>query len=164
MYDKEYRHAYYVKHKEKCAEQQREYIRKNREKRYKTTSAYNKKNRDKFKVWKSKYRAKMKDDPCYKLGHAMSSNLRHALKAKKNGSHWETLVGYKVEDLIRHITNLLTDGMTWENYGKWHLDHIIPLSSFDLEDREQFLKACHYTNYQPLWAIDNIRKGRTLQA
>jgi hypothetical protein len=49
--------------------------------------------------------------------------------------------------------------MSWENYGKWHIDHIKPLSLFDLEDPEQLKQACHYTNLQPLWAEENIRKG-----
>jgi hypothetical protein len=49
--------------------------------------------------------------------------------------------------------------MSWNNWGKWHLDHIIPLASVDLTVRENVLKVCHYTNIQPLWAEDNIRKG-----
>jgi hypothetical protein len=50
-------------------------------------------------------------------------------------------------------------GMSWENYGRWHLDHVKPLAIFDLSDRSQFLDAVHWTNYQPLWAKDNLRKG-----
>jgi hypothetical protein len=50
-------------------------------------------------------------------------------------------------------------GMSWDNYGQWHIDHIKPLAKFDLTDRTQFLAACHYTNLQPLWAEDNLSKG-----
>ena len=49
--------------------------------------------------------------------------------------------------------------MAWKNYGKWHIDHIIPLDSFDLTIREQLLEACHFTNLQPLWEEDNLKKG-----
>jgi hypothetical protein len=49
--------------------------------------------------------------------------------------------------------------MTWDNYGDWHLDHKKPLISFDLTDLEQFRVAAHYTNLQPLWALDNLKKG-----
>jgi len=49
------------------------------------------------------------------------------------------------------------EGMNWDNQGKWHIDHIIPLSSGNTE--EEIIKLCHYTNLQPLWAIDNMKKG-----
>lgn len=51
--------------------------------------------------------------------------------------------------------------MTWENHGKygWHIDHIKPLVSFDLTERKQFLEAVHFSNLQPLWSGDNLRKG-----
>jgi hypothetical protein len=54
--------------------------------------------------------------------------------------------------------------MTWENYGEWELDHIRPISSFDLRDKEQFAEACHYTNLQPLWKEDNRTKRDKLAA
>jgi len=50
--------------------------------------------------------------------------------------------------------------MTWEKHTffGWHIDHIIPLENFDLTDREQFLKACHYTNTRPLWYFENLHR------
>jgi len=53
--------------------------------------------------------------------------------------------------------------MTWDNYGpKWHIDHIVPISNFNLENREQFLQACNWLNLQPLWAEENLKKGNRL--
>lgn len=49
--------------------------------------------------------------------------------------------------------------MTWENFGEWHIDHIVPLSKFNLTDYEQLKIACHFSNLQPLWAKDNLSKG-----
>ena len=69
-----------------------------------------------------------------------------------------------MDEFVSYIERKFPDGMNWGNYGKcgWHLDHVKPLSLFNLEDREEFLKACHYSNYQPLWAKDNLRKNNKL--
>jgi hypothetical protein len=58
------------------------------------------------------------------------------------------------------MESLFQPGMTWDNRGRngWHLDHIRPLAAFDLSNPKDIVRACHYTNYQPLWALDNIRK------
>ena len=61
-----------------------------------------------------------------------------------------------------HLENNFKDGMSWDNYGEWEIDHIIPLSSFNLKDRNEFLKAAHYTNMQPLWKAENRSKSNRL--
>jgi hypothetical protein len=97
------------------------------------------------------------------LNFKLASNLRHRLWSfLKNGSHVKDL-GCSLEELRSYLESKFSDGMSWDNYGikGWHIDHIRPLSKFDLKDREQFLTACHFTNLQPMWAADNIRKSNT---
>ena len=64
------------------------------------------------------------------------------------------------DEFILYIESKFQDGMSWDNYGKWHLDHIIPLSI--AESEIELLKLNHYTNFQPLWAADNIKKSNKL--
>jgi len=70
-------------------------------------------------------------------------------------------LGCSVEFLKQYLESKFLPGMTWENWAKrgWHIDHITPLDTFDLTNREQFLQCCHYTNLQPLWWRDNLSKG-----
>lgn len=68
-------------------------------------------------------------------------------------------LGMSIPEFRGYIASKFQPGMTWENYGKWHLDHIHPLALFDLTDDDQARAACHYSNIQPLWAIDNQRKS-----
>jgi predicted transcriptional regulator len=65
----------------------------------------------------------------------------------------------KCAELKLHIETKFTDGMNWDNYGKWHIDHIYPLSKLNLQEKQDLAKACHYTNLQPLWAKDNLVKS-----
>lgn len=77
---------------------------------------------------------------------------------KKHGNTME-LTGCSKEDLYAHLESKFTEDMSWENYGKWHIDHIKPCASFDLTKEEEQKKCFHWTNLQPLWAIDNMKKG-----
>lgn len=101
------------------------------------------------------------NDPNYRLKCYLRSRLWHAIneqKAKKtNDTH--TLVGCSIEELKQHLEKQFKEGMTWDNYGEWHIDHIIPCSKFDLTKKEEQLKCFNYTNLQPLWAEENIKKG-----
>lgn len=72
-------------------------------------------------------------------------------------------LGCAIDHAAMHIEKQFKKGMTWANHGKvWHIDHIVPLASFNLSNDDHVLMCCHYTNLQPMWASDNIRKGDTV--
>ena len=75
-----------------------------------------------------------------------------------------SLVGCTVDKLKSHLESQFKDGMSWFNYGVsgWHMDHITPCSKFDLSKLEEQKKCFHFTNLQPLWALDNIKKSNKL--
>lgn len=85
-------------------------------------------------------------------------------KTKKRKKHGEALrlLGCTIREFKAHLESKFTEGMSWENRGKWHLDHVAPLSSFNLTKLEDRQKAFHWSNYQPLWAKDNLSKGAKL--
>ena len=98
-------------------------------------------------------------DPVFKLKYLINSRMRIFMKShnitKKNKTF--EIVGCTPKELKEHIENQFQSGMSWNNQGDWHIDHIIPLSSGKTED--EIVKLCHYSNLQPLWAIDNMKKG-----
>ena len=97
----------------------------------------------------------------FKIKHSLRARIGHALKnSQKSGSAVRDL-GCSIEKFRDHLEVRFVSNMSWINYGHkgWHIDHIVPLSSFDLTDPKQFREACHYTNLQPLWAKDNLIKG-----
>ncbi len=94
----------------------------------------------------------------------MRANIFRVIKEKKNNQKWEKLIGYPVLELMKHLEKQFKDGMNWENYGEWHIDHIIPVSIFNFTkpEHEDFKKCWALKNLQPLWAVKNLSKGNKL--
>lgn len=105
---------------------------------------------------------KYKVDIKFKLDTLMGTMLYKVLRNKKSGKSWEKLVGYTLENLIKHLENQFDKNMSWRNYGSyWHIDHIIPKSLFKYENAEnsQFKECWALENLQPLERITNMKKG-----
>ena len=110
--------------------------------------------------------ARCKVDPEFKILKTLRTRLWHALKNQKADKKYRTkqLTGCELPFLKGFLEAKFTEGMSWENHGEWHLDHIKPCCSFDLKDDEEQKKCFHYTNLQPLWAQENLSKGGKYEA
>ena len=100
--------------------------------------------------------------PTKKLNLRIGNGIRQSLRrGSKNRQHWGALVGYDVDQLRRHLERQFCDGMTWNNFGAWHIDHIRPLASFEFQTPKdpEFLDAWALTNLRPLWKADNLQKS-----
>lgn len=82
-----------------------------------------------------------------------------ARTGEKKNTSIKSLVGCSKKYLVKYLENKFKSGMTWKNYGEWHIDHIKPLSKFNIKDQKEIEIAMHYTNLQPLWAPENLSKG-----
>lgn len=107
------------------------------------------------------FKEKYAGDPGWRVSAHMRTLIHRALGKAKAGRSWKTFVDYSLEELMAHLERQFKPGMTWENKGDWHIDHIIPRSSFEYSspDDPEFKKCWSLSNLQPLWAIDNIRKN-----
>jgi hypothetical protein len=118
------------------------------------------------KVWEFENKNKRKEqktlwlnkNPARKIAANLRTRLYHAIIGRKSASTME-LVGCSIDKLKQHLESKFTEGMSWDNYGKWHVDHIKPCASFDLSDPQQQRLCFNYKNLQPLWAADNLSKG-----
>ena len=183
---KEYTREYYLKNKEYAVQYAKEYYLKNREyrkkyyKEYRLKNkeyfiAYRLKNKEHFKKYQKKWflknierikkyrnqyeRERRKTDLNWKLRVNLRIRIAEALRGFNKSKRTMELLGCTIEELWTHLEDRFTDGMTRENHGKWHVDHIKACSKFDLADPEQQQICFHYTNLQPLWALDNMKKG-----
>lgn len=118
-------------------------------------------NPEKAKDSSNKCKRRRRQIPAIRLSEAISSGINKSLNGNKNHIHWEFAVGYTRDDLINHLERQFKDGMSWDNYGEWHVDHVVPQDRFHYSsiDDEQFKACWAMSNLQPLWALDNIRKG-----
>ena len=108
---------------------------------------------------KKLYRRERRKDPYIRLVDNLRSRFNKAFKSNyKTGSAISDL-GCSIDFLIKYLETQFKPEMTWDNYGKWHVDHIKPLDSFDLTNIDQVKLACNYINLQPMWAKDNLKKG-----
>jgi len=136
---------YYEANKEKCNSESNKWHAENRPR-------INKDRRDRYK-----------NDIQYKLATRLRARINAALK-RKNSLRSDgvlKLLGCPSKDAIAWLEKQFKEGMTWDNWSHkgWHIDHIRPLSSFNLADKYQLAQACHYTNLQPMWSGDNWSKG-----
>lgn len=110
----------------------------------------------------SKYtKNRKRKDPAFAVAITLRARIGNVLRHKGTLKSNSTLVllGCSKEHMVRHIERQFQKGMTWENRGSlWHIDHIIPLSSFDLTTEAGQRACCHYSNLRPMWASENIRK------
>jgi len=161
-----------AKRKEQIKIYNKEYHEKNKvklnEKRriWRLNPAHNEKKREYMRKY---YIKKQKRDPLYALNKSISLYIRETLKnngGSKKNRHWEDVVGYTVLELRKHLEKQFIDGMSWDNYGTdgWHIDHIIPVAVFNYSSPEHidFKRCWSLSNLQPLWAKDNLSKGKKL--
>ena len=143
---------YYIKNKEK----RKEYEIKNKEKIKSRTKKYRINNKEKYNEY---HRNRKLNNPIHKLSHDVRRRLGKYLKTTSITKNKKTfdIIGCSPPELKEHLEKQFVDGMSWDNRNEWHIDHIIPLSSANTE--EEIYKLAHYSNLQPLWAEDNLKKG-----
>ena len=146
---KAYKKKYYKKQLElqkKWREKNREYIKKYRKDVLPLTQE-----------WK---RNRKKINPSYKISETVRSYLSRKIRGKiKKNTKTEKILGISYKNFTEYLASKFKPGMTLANYGEWHIDHIKPVTKFDLTKPGELEKCFHYTNLQPLWAKENIRKS-----
>ena len=144
------------KNHKKWAEQNKEHL-----KEY--LKEYREKNTEKIKKTKRDYERNRKaSDPLYKLISNFRTAIYQVLKESNvdKNKHYFDILQYTPESLIKHLESQFENNMNWDNYGEWHVDHKLPITSFNIEEMgdEEFMRCWSLDNLQPMWGTDNIRK------
>jgi hypothetical protein len=160
-----YRKAWRKANREKVRASNKVWSKANPEKVRAKNKAWHKANREKVR---EKYRNYMKHrcetDPLFKATSAIRNCINTAISKSgySKNSRTELILGCSFQEFKNHIESKFSNGMTWLNHGMhtWHIDHIIPMASANT--MEEIIKLNHYTNLQPLWAMDNLKKGDSM--
>lgn len=151
---------YYKRNKERLLERQREYNKNNEEQKKECDKKYYENNKEKIMEYKKGYqRKRCQNDPVFRMIKNYRSRTSKAYSNETKSKSTMELLGCTGPELKEHLEKQFQPGMTHENYGEWHIDHIRPCASFDLSDPKQEQACFHYTNLQPLWAQHNLSKG-----
>ena len=162
---KERKKAYYLSNKEEISKKQKEYRLKNSDKILDQKKEYYQNNKESRNIYTKKYlKERMCKDELFKFIGNLRACIRGTFKRGNNqfkkGAKTEDILCCTIKEFIIYIENKFTEGMSLENHGEWHLDHIIPIST--AKTKEEVIKLNHYTNFQPLWALDNLKKGNKI--
>jgi len=162
---REYLKEYRKKNKDLLAKKKKEDYLLNKEKIAEKRKKWYEKNKDiVIKKQVERQRNKRQTDPIYKFKKNARSLINHSFKRGTNQfskkAKTEQILGCTIEEFRSYIESKFTEGMSFKNHGEWHLDHIIPLSIAITE--EEIIKLNHYSNFQPLWAEDNLKKSNKI--
>ena len=157
----EYHKSYNLENKTKI----KIYRENNKENIKKTAKKYKENNKEKILKRRREYESmKKQKNPIYKFTHNVKSLIGISFKRGQNkfikNTRTEIILGCTIEEFRIYIENKFTEGMSFDNHGEWHLDHIVPISS--AQTQEEVIKLNHYTNFQPLWAEDNLKKSNKI--
>jgi hypothetical protein len=156
---KNYHKLYHLNNKQKLIERSKKWIENNKQKR----TDWLIENKNKINKTSAKYqKERKKTDALFKLRGNISSLIWISIKNQGYSKKTKTFeyLGCSFEEFKKYLESKFTKGMNWDNFGKWHLDHIYPVSL--AKNEEELIKLNHYTNFQPLWAIDNIKKSNKI--
>lgn len=172
-HNNKYMKEYYAKNKEKIKAYQKAYYQENADKVKERTKNWKEENREHVDAYNKKYTAehmkehsayikkRRSEDPKFKMVCSVRNLLNNAFNKRMKitkKKQAEEILGCSIEFFIEYLQSQFQEGMTLENHGEWHIDHIIPLSSATTE--EEVIKLNHYTNLRPMWAIDNYIKSK----
>lgn len=163
---KEQRRLYYHNRREHLNNYSKLRYQNNKEQLLNYGKEYRQKNKDKLKQVYRIRNSRRRIILCNRLSGIISNSIYHSLKKNKNGRHWETMVGYTLNELKLHIESLWQPEMMWNNYSRkgWHIDHIIPISAFNFDSPEHldFKRCWSLSNLQPMWSKENLSKGNKI--